>query len=126
MKKSTLPLYLLAGVAGILAIIAGFSGANILWMTSVKAAVITLAAAGFVMCSTGVVARFVTKMPAHPVTILSYLIGLLALFTGIVQVFSIQMPFFGDAKTALIILTCAIVLKVAIGRLGSVLKPVKA
>ena len=120
--KMRLPLYLLAALAGVLALIAGFGGITILFISDVKTAVIVLAAAGFIMCSSGMIGHFVANAPFHPLTIIAYIVGIIALFTGIVQIFNLDIPVLSDPSTALVVLTAAIVIKVLIARFAFLIK----
>ena len=116
-----IPLYALSAVAAVLALVAGFTGKRILFIGDIRMAVIVLFAAGFLLCSTGAITSFVGKAPGHPLTIAGYIIGAVALFTGLVQIFGWQVPVLVEPRTALIIITVAILLKVAIARFAYLL-----
>lgn len=111
-------IYIAAGAVALIALVIGLMGWKFLFITSARGAAITVAAAGFVMCATGLLGVFLAKAPVHPMTILGYILGLAALFTGIVQVFRIDIPFFGEPSTALILLAAIVVAKVIIARLN--------
>lgn len=86
--------------------------------------VVLLTAAGFLMCTFGAIGLFVTKAPAHPLTIAGYILGAAALFTGIVQAFRLQFPYLSNPRTALVLVALVIIIKYIIARL-SFLLPVK-
>jgi hypothetical protein len=119
-------LYLAAALAGVLALIAGFGRLEILFITDTKTAVIVAASAGFIMCASGMISHFVTKAPSHPLTITGYIVGAVALFTGIVQIFNMDIPPLSDPFTALIIVTAAIAIKICIARLAFLIKEKEA
>lgn len=113
-----LPLYILSGLVALVAVYSGLTGNAVWFIKDTRMAVIVLAGAGFMMCSTGVITTFVTKAPAHPLTILTYLLGALALFAGLVQLCGWSVPMLSDSRTALIVITIVIVMKAVIGRFG--------
>jgi hypothetical protein len=114
-----LPVYIIAAIAAVVAMYAGFAGRPVWFIHDTRTAVITLAAAGFLMCSTGAIASFVSRAPAHPLTIAGYLVGALALLAGLTQLFGWKVPYLADARTALIVITVAVVIKVIIARLAN-------
>jgi hypothetical protein len=118
----TFPIYIIAGAVALGALICGLAGFKILFITNARIAAITVAAAGFVMCSTGLLAPFVSTAPAHPLTIAGYLLGALALFAGIVQLFNLHVPLLADPKTALWVMATVIVLKVTIAQFSFLIK----
>lgn len=113
-----LPLYIISAIIAVVAIYAGLSGQSVWFIKDTRMAVIVLAAAGFIMCSTGAIGAFVSKAPAHPLTIAGYLLGSLALLAGLAQLFHWQVPLLSDSRLALYVILAAIVLKVIIGRLA--------
>lgn len=124
MMIKSIPIYIILGIAGIATIYAGFSGKRILFVTDTRSAVIVLTAIGFLMCSMGALGAFVNKAPAHPLTIAGYLLGSLALLTGIIQLFKLKVPLMSNPNSALLIIAVAITFKFIIARLNFLL-PVK-
>ena len=116
--EKTLPIYIIAAAVALGSLILGLLDVPFWFIRSARTAAIVFAAAGFVMCATGMISTFVTQAPLHPLTIVAYLVGLFALFVGIVQVFNLSIPPFSDPKTALIMMGAAVVVKVVIGRLA--------
>lgn len=119
--QKLLPLYIIAGLIGAIALISGLTGKKLLFVTDTRSAVIVLAAAGFLMCSFGALGVFITKAPLHPLTIAGYVLGTLALLAGIAQLFSIKVPVLSDPKNALIVIAAIIIIKVVIARLNFLL-----
>lgn len=118
-----LPVYILSALAAAVAASSGFSGHPIWFIRDTRTAVIALAAAGFVMCSTGAIFQFVQKAPLHALTILGYMLGSLALFAGLAQLFRWGVPYLSDARTALLVMTVAIAAKIIIARFaGTIVK----
>ena len=123
MVKS-LPIYAILGILAIITFYAGFTGKRILFVSDPRSAVIVLTVIGFIMCSMGTLGVFLAKAPAHPLTIIGYTLGSLALITGIVQVFRFKVPILSNPNSALFLIAVVIVIKFVIGRL-SFLLPVK-
>ncbi len=116
--EKTLPIYIVASVVALGSLILGLLDVPFWFIRSARTAAIVFASAGFVMCATGMITTFVTQAPLHPLTIIAYLVGLFALFVGVVQVFGLRIPAFSDPKAALIFMGAAVVVKVIIGRLA--------
>lgn len=112
----TLPLYLISAIIACVAIYAGLTGHAVWFIKDTRMAVIVLAAAGFVMCSTGAIMTYVSKAPAHPLTIAGYILGSLALLAGLTQLFRWPVPMLSDARLALYVILATIIIKVIIGR----------
>lgn len=115
------PVYILAALIGLAAMFSGFTDKRILFINGTKTAVIVLAAAGFLMCSTGVIGLFVTKGPGHPLAITGYLFGVLAMVVAAVQIWGLKVPYLSEPKNGLIVLTAIILIKVVIGRFNFLL-----
>lgn len=120
--KKTWPIYFLAAAAALGSLVIGLLDVPFWFIRSVRTAAIVFAAAGFVMCATGMIVTFVSQAPFHPLTILAYLVGLFALFVGIVQVFDLSITPFSNPKAALLMLTAAVIIKVVIGRLAFIVR----
>lgn len=99
----------------------GISGNRILFISGPRSASITLGVIGFFLCMISV-GKFVTAAPFHPLTILGYFLGTLALLTLLTQIFRWKLPFIYEPKTALYILAACIILKTVIGRFSNLLK----
>jgi hypothetical protein len=105
-----------------LIVFAGLSGKQILFINGPRSAVITLGAIGFIMCMVmPSVGLFVRNAPAHPVTIVAYIVGLAALFITLVQVFHWDIPVVNDPTMALYIVAGCIVVKSIIARCATLL-----
>jgi hypothetical protein len=120
--EKTLPIYILAAAVALASLILGLLDVPFWFIRSTRTAAIVFAAAGFVMCATGMISTFIPQAPVHPLTIVAYLVGLFALFIGIVQVFNLSIPPFSDPKLALILMGAAVVVKVVIGRLAFLIR----
>lgn len=111
---------LVAVVTGLI-VWAGISGKQIWFINGPRAAVITLGAIGMAFCAISV-GKFITGGPAHPLSILGYLLGAIALLIFLAQIFQWTLPIIHDARTALFILASVIVLKSVIGRLAPLIQ----
>ena len=118
--SKTLPVYIISAIIACIAAYAGLTGNGVWFIRDTRMAVIVLAAAGFVMCSTGAIFTYVSKAPAHPLTIAGYALGAVALLAGLTQLFRWQVPVLADARLALYVMLAAILIKVIIGRLAHV------
>ena len=98
---------------------AGLSGKQILFINGPRTAVITLGAIGFAMCMImPTIGKFISNAPAHPLTIMGYIFGTIALLTTAAQIFKWEIPILYDPKTALFVVAGCIVIKSVIGRLA--------
>jgi hypothetical protein len=120
MGNSILITVFVAAVAGLI-LWAGISGKQIWFINGPRTAVITLGAVGMALCTISV-GKFVTGGPAHPLSILGYLLGALALLIFLTQIFQWKLPVIQDARTALFILAGVMVLKSVIGRLAPLIR----
>lgn len=120
MSKLTYILYPIGLIGAIIALYAGLSGKDIWFIDSPRMAVITLAAAGMVMCTPGVI-HFISDGPAHPLTLLGYLLGALALLILLTHIFGWNISVLSVPVPALWILAGIIVAKSVIGLFHSVL-----
>jgi EamA domain-containing membrane protein RarD len=103
---------------GITALIvyAGLSGKKILFMEGPRSAAITLGAIGMVFCTISV-GRFISGAPAHPLSIIGYLFGTIALLAFLTQVFQWKISVLQDPSTALWVIAVCIAVKTLVGRL---------
>ncbi|PWJ48926.1 hypothetical protein [Faecalicatena contorta] len=100
-----------------LIIYAGLSGKQILFINGPRTAVITLGIIGFAMCMImPTIGKFISNAPAHPLTIMGYIFGAIALLTTIAQIFKWDIPTIYDPKIALFVVAGCIVMKSIIGR----------
>lgn len=100
-----------------LIVYAGLSGKQILFINGPRSAVITLGAIGFAMCMImPTIGKFISNAPAHPLTIMGYIFGTIALFTIAVQIFKWKIPILYDPQIALFVVAGCIVIKSIIGR----------
>ncbi len=100
-----------------LIVYAGLSGKQILFINGPRSAVITLGAIGFAMCMImPTIGKFISHAPAHPLTIMGYLFGTMALLTTATQIFKWKIPILYDPKIALFVVAGCIVIKSIIGR----------
>lgn len=103
-----------------IAMYAGLSGREIWFISNARIAVITMVAAGMVMCTLDV-GRFISNGPAHPLTILGYLLGTLGLLILLTHIFHWSIPLLREPIPALWILAAIIVAKSVIGLFHSAL-----
>lgn len=104
-----------------LIVYAGLSGKQIWFVNGPKSAAITLGAVGMAFCTISV-GRFITAAPAHPLTILGYLIGAVALLAFLAQVFQWKLPVVTEPTAALWVIAVCIVAKTVIARLYPVIR----
>ncbi|RFZ77474.1 hypothetical protein DS742_18135 [Lacrimispora amygdalina] len=96
---------------------AGLSGKQILFINGPRSAVITLGAIGFAMCMImPTIGKFISNAPAHPLTIMGYIFGTIALLTTAAQIFKWKIPILYDPQIALFVVAGCIVIKSVIGR----------
>lgn len=120
--SSSISLYLVSGFVAVAALYSGLTNANFIFIKDPRSAVIILTIAGFAMCSTGVLGRFVTKAPTHPLSILGYILGITALAIGVANIFKLRLPLISDPRDALIAMAVVIVAKVIIARFNFLIK----
>jgi hypothetical protein len=104
-----------------LIVYAGLSGKQIWFVNGPRSAAITLGAIGMAFCTISV-GRFITAAPAHPLTILGYLIGAVALLAFLAQIFHWELPVVTDPAKALWVIAICIAAKTFIGRLYPVIR----
>lgn len=94
---------------------AGLSGKKIFFINGARSVVITLGIIGmvFYMISIG---KFIQAAPVHPLTIVGYVFGTIALLTFVVQIFQWKVPFICDPVIALFVMAGCIVIKSVAGR----------
>ncbi|MFA7538793.1 MAG: hypothetical protein WCY96_07560 [Candidatus Cloacimonadaceae bacterium] len=100
-----------------LIVFAGLSGKQVLFINGPRSAVITLGAIGFALCMImPTIGKFISNAPAHPLTIMGYIFGTIALLATATQIFTWKVPILHDPKTALFVVAGCIVIKSIIGR----------
>ena len=114
MQEIMISVFILA-VTGLI-VYAGLCGKRLWFVEGPRSAAITLAAVGMAFCTISV-GRFISAAPAHPLTILGYLIGTVALLAFLTQVFQWKMPVVSDPVSALWVIAVCVALKTVIGRL---------
>lgn len=105
-----------------LIVYAGRSGKDILFINGPRTAVITLGIIGFAMCIImPTIGKFIGNAPAHPLTIMGYIFGTIALLATTTQIFKWKIPILYDPQTALFVVAGCIVIKSIIGRFTSLI-----
>ena len=99
-----------------LIVYAGLSGKKIWFVDGPRSAAITLGAIGMAFCTISV-GKFITGAPAHPLTILGYLIGTVALLAFLGQIFQWKLPIVSEPASALWVIAGCVLVKTIIGRL---------
>lgn len=103
----------------VLIVCAGLSGKQILFISGTRSAAITLGSIGFAMCTImPTIGKFISTAPAHPLTIIGYILGTIALLATITQIFNWNIPMIHNPKIALFTIAGCIVIKAIIGRLA--------
>ena len=101
---------------------AGLSGKQILFINGARTAVITLGIIGFAMCMImPTIGKFISNAPVHPLTIMGYILGTIALLTTVAQIFKWNISIIYDPKIALFVVAGCIVIKSIIGRFASLI-----
>jgi hypothetical protein len=116
-----IPVAIVTIVIAVLLVIAGNSGNRYWFINGPRSAAITLGAIGFFLCMISV-GKFITAAPAHPLSILGYLLGTIALLAWLTQIFQWKLPYIAEPKTALFVLAACIIIKTIIGRFSGLLK----
>ncbi|MCC0673112.1 hypothetical protein IC216_14045 [Clostridioides sp. ES-S-0145-01] len=100
-----------------LIVYAGLSGKQILFINGSRSAVIILGVIGFAICMImPTIGKLISSSPAHPLTIMGYIFGTIALLTTMTQIFKWNIPIIYDPKTALFVVAGCIVIKSIIAR----------
>jgi hypothetical protein len=99
-----------------LIVYAGLSGKKILFVDGPRSAAITLGAIGMAFCAISV-GRFISGAPAHPLSIVGYLVGTIALVAFLTQVFQWKISVLQDPATALWVIAVCIAIKTVVARL---------
>ena len=97
------------------ALVIGLFDVKVSFMENTRMVVVVLGVVGMVFCIYGVV-RFIKHAPANIFSILGYILGLVGLGIFFIQLFTIDVPFLGNPKWALVSLCAVIILKGIIGR----------
>ncbi|NMA17258.1 MAG: hypothetical protein GX939_00605 [Clostridiaceae bacterium] len=93
----------------------GLTNTKVLFLQGPRTMTIVLGIMGMLLCTMSI-GKFISAAPAHPLTILGYILGAVALTTFVTQVFKIGIPVLEDPEKALVILAVAMVLKGLIAR----------
>lgn len=99
---------------------AGLSGHTLFSITSSRDAVIYLGIFGMLLCTVSII-RFVSTAPGHPMTIVGYILGTIALGAFAVQLFKWNVPLLENPKTALLVISGAMLVKFVIARFSFLL-----
>jgi hypothetical protein len=93
----------------------GITNTKVLFLQGPRMMTIVLGIMGMLLCTISI-GKFISTAPAHPLTILGYVVGVMALTAFVTQVFKIGIPVLEDPEKALVILAVAMVLKGLIAR----------
>ena len=105
-----------------LIVCAGLSGKQIIFINGARTAVITLGIIGFAICMImPTIGKFISNAPVHPLTIMGYILGTIALLTTVAQIFKWNISIIYDPKIALFVVAGCIVIKSIIGRFASLI-----
>lgn len=94
----------------------GLTNMKVLFLQGPRVMTIVLGIMGMLLCTISI-GKFISTAPAHPLMILGYVVGVVALTAFVTQVFKIGIPVLENPKKALVILAVALVLKGFIARL---------
>jgi len=93
----------------------GLSGWKVFFIQGARSATIVLGILGMLLCTLSV-GKFIASVPAHPLSILGYIIGIIAMLTFLTQVFKWNVPIISNSQMALIVMAVAIIAKSVIAR----------
>ena len=93
----------------------GITNTKVLFLQGPRMMTIVLGIMGMLLCTISI-GKFISTAPAHPLTILGYVVGVMALTAFVTQVFKIGIPVLEGPEKALVILAVAMVLKGLIAR----------
>ncbi len=99
----------------IVLVFAGLSGRNFLFIQGARSATLTLGIIGMLLCILSV-GKFISAAPAHPLSILGYLLGAIAMAAFLTQLLHWSIPKLENPQTALIVLALAMFAKSVIAR----------
>lgn len=106
-------LVLSIGLAALAALLVSrvLNGMKIPLIQGDRAALVTVFVLGFVMCSLGVSRISATGQWLHPLTIVSYVLGMLAMLFAAAGYFGFQVAFVHDSRGAMVAVLATVVLK---------------
>ena len=96
-------------------VVLGLTNKKVLFLQGPRAMTIVLGIMGMLLCTISI-GKFISAAPAHPLTILGYIFGCVALIAFITQVFKLEIPVLKDPDKALVVLVVALVMKGLIAR----------
>ncbi len=115
MKNSSILVFEIAIIT--ILVFIGLSGKRILFIQGARSATIVLGIIGMLLCTLSV-GKFIASAPAHPLSILGYIFGIIAILAFMVQLFKWNVPKLDNPQTALITLAIAMLVKSVIARFG--------
>ncbi|NLZ70630.1 MAG: hypothetical protein GX907_04780 [Clostridiaceae bacterium] len=115
MNSKEIPILIFGIILSAVIVILGLINTKVLFLQGPRDMTIVLGIMGMLLCTFSI-GKFISAAPAHPLTILGYILGIVALLALITQIFKLAIPVLEDPKNALIILAVALVLKGLIGR----------
>ncbi len=107
-------------VFAVVLVVLGLTETKVLFLKGSRAMTIVLGIAGMLLCTLSI-GKFIAKAPAHPLTILGYIVGVIALLSFTTQLFKLNIPLLNNPNTALIVLAIAIIIKGFIARFEHIL-----
>ncbi|NLM20018.1 MAG: hypothetical protein GX217_08405 [Clostridiaceae bacterium] len=114
-KMSNIEILIFEVVLCAVIVVLGLTDKKVLFLQGPRAMTIVLGIMGMLLCTISI-GKFISAAPGHPLTILGYIFGVVALTAFITQVFKLEIPVLRDPAKALVILAVALVLKGLIAR----------
>lgn len=93
----------------------GLTGRKFLLVKDTRSSILVFGIILMLFCTISV-GKFISAAPAHPLTILGYLFGTVAMITFLAQAFQWKLPVISNPKTAVIIFGAAILAKSILAR----------
>jgi hypothetical protein len=114
-KMSNIEILIFEVILSAVVVVLGLTNSKVLFLQGPRTMTIVLGIMGMLLCTISV-GKFVSASPAHPLTILGYIFGVVALTALITQIFKLEIPVLKDSAKALVILAVALVSKGLIAR----------
>lgn len=96
-------------------VILGLTNTKVIFLQGPRTMTIVLGIMGMLLCTVSI-GKLISTAPAHPLTIMGYIFGVVALTAFITQVFKLDIPVLKDPTYALVILAVALIVKGLIAR----------
>ncbi|HHT24315.1 MAG TPA: hypothetical protein GXZ76_02195 [Clostridiaceae bacterium] len=114
-KMSNIEILIFEVILSVVIVVLGLTNTKVLFIQGPRAMTIVLGIMGMLLCTISI-GKFISAAPGHPLTILGYIFGCVALIAFITQIFKLEIPVLKDPAKALVILAVALAVKGLIAR----------